>query len=103
MQLELPVIIISFLVLFLIHFARIKSVEGKTFLFSTNFLNKADEIIFDLVKFVFKLYELLFHNISVFIEKIPHKVIKMIHKVSHFIAGKSSVWIEKITYKSPKQ
>lgn len=102
MILEITSIILSLLILFLIYFARIKSPEGKTFLFSNSFLNKADEMVFDFIKFVFKLYSLLFMNISIFISKIPHKVAHNIHKVSHLVAQKSSNWIDKITHKSIK-
>jgi hypothetical protein len=99
---EIIAIGVSILVLFLVYFARVKSPAGKTFLFSERFLNKADEIIFDLIKFVYKMHELLFHNISVFLGHIPHKIMNIIHKISHAIAKYSSDWIEKITHKHSK-
>ena len=99
---ELITIIVSLLVLVLIYFSRIKSEGSKTFLFSEKFLHKADEKIFDFVKFVFKLYSLLFGNISIFISKTPHMIMNMIHKISHAVAQKSSEWIEKVTHKNNK-
>ena len=102
MLLEIITIIFSLTVLILVYFARVKSTSGGTFLFSNSFLNKADEIIFDFIKFIFKLYSLLFHNISTFIAHIPHKVIHSIHKVAHMIAQKTNLWVDKITHKSSK-
>ena len=102
MIIEIITIIISILIIGIIYIARIKSVNGKTFLFSEKFLQKTDEKIFDFVKFIFKLYSLLFHNISTFVGQIPHKIIHTIHGLSHAVAQKSSVWVEKITHKSSK-
>lgn len=102
MILEITTIIISLTILFLVYFARIKSINGGTFLFSKSFLNRADEILFDFVKFIFKLYSLLFNNISVFISKIPHKVVHNVNQVSHIIHKKSSVWIDTLTHKARK-
>lgn len=102
MILEILAISTPTIIIFLVYFARIKSGEGKTFLFSQRFLHKADEKIFDFVKFVFKLYSLLFSNISTFVSKIPHKIVHNIHKISHSIAQKSSNWIDKITHKTTK-
>ena len=100
MTIELISIIVSLSILVLIYGARIKSSRGKTILFSEKFLQNTDEKIFEFVKFVFKLYSLLFTNISAFLSKIPHKIIHNIHVVSHTIAQKSSIWIEKITHKN---
>jgi hypothetical protein len=102
MIIEIVTISVSAGIIFLIYFARIKSGRSKTFLFSESFLHKTDEKIFDIVKFVFKMYSLLFSNISVFISKIPHKVVNSIHKISHFLAQKSSEWVDKITHKNSK-
>ncbi len=99
MTIEIIAILLSGTVLFLVYFARIKNDNKKTFLFSEKFLNKADEKIFDFVKFVFKLYSLLFTNLAGFISKIPHKIIHYIHQISHMVAQKSSAWVEKITHK----
>lgn len=102
MILEITTIILSTTILFLVYFARIKSNNSKTFLFSESFLNKADEKIFDFIKFVFKMYSLLEQNVTTFVSKIPHKVINIIHKISHSIAAKSNEWVEKITHKTTK-
>lgn len=102
MSLEILIITISFLVLFSVYFARLKSPTGRTFLFSESFLNKADEALFNFVKFVFKLYSLLFQNISTFIGRIPHKIVHSIYKTSHTITNKSSQWVDKITHKTKK-
>ncbi|MEY4440989.1 MAG: hypothetical protein RLY49_615 [Candidatus Parcubacteria bacterium] len=98
MTVELITILLSLLILISVYFSRIKSRNGETILFSENFLHKADENIFEFVKFVFKLYSLLFHNISTFLSKIPHKVAHNVHAVSHKVAQKSSNWIDKITH-----
>jgi hypothetical protein len=102
MTVELIIILVSSLILVLVYFSRIKSKQGGTILLSENFLHKADEKIFEFVKFVFKLYSLLFSNISTFLSKIPHKVIHSIHIISHKVAQKSSAWIDKITHKTQK-
>lgn len=102
MILELITILITSLILFSVYFARIKSKKGGTMLFSDSFLQKADETIFEFVKFVFKLYSLLFTNISMFLSKIPHKIANHIHKISHTIAQKSSEWIDKIAHTGKK-
>lgn len=102
MTLEIITIILSSLVIGSIYIARIKSKNGKTFLFSENFLQKKDESIFEFVKFVFKLYALLFANISVFLSKIPHQVANHVHKVSDYVAQKSKLWIDKISHKSKR-
>lgn len=103
MILEIITILFSATILFLVYFARIKSSHSKTFLFSETFLNRADEKIFDFIKFVFKLYSLLFSNISTFVSRIPHKIVHSIHKVSHTAALKSSQWVDKITHKPSKK
>jgi len=102
MLFETIAISISALVLFLVYFARLKSKTGRTFLFPESFLNKADEILFDVIKFVYKLHSLLLHNISTFFARIPHKVVHGIHHTSHIVAHKSTVWVEKITHKTHK-
>jgi hypothetical protein len=102
MTLEIITIIVSSLIVGSIYIARIKSKNGKTFLFSENFLQTTDEKIFEFVKFVFKLYALLFANISVFISKIPHQVVNYVHKTSHYVAQKSKLWIDKIAHKTKK-
>jgi hypothetical protein len=102
MILEITTIILSAVILFLVYFARIKSGNSKTFLFSEKFLQKADESIFEFVKFVFKLYSLLFQNVATFASKVPHKVIHSIHFISHKIAQKSSEWIDKVTHSGKK-
>ncbi len=102
MLFEILTISISAAILFLVYFAGIKSPHGKTFLFSENFLNKADEILFGFVKFMYKLNSLLFHNISTFIARIPHKIVNVIHVISHATAKYTSDWIEKVTHKNNK-
>ncbi len=102
MILEIITITITSLLILVIYTARIKTDTGKTFLFSESFLQKADERIFDFVKFIFKLYSLLIHNVSTFISHIPHKIVNIIHKIAHNIAVKSSEWIDKVTHKNIK-
>ncbi len=102
MILEISIIIVSSLVIGVVYASRIKSTSGNSILFSKKFLHKADENIFEFVKFVFKLYSLLTHNISTFMAHVPHKIIHSIHTVSHTIAQKSSTWVEKIKHTSRK-
>jgi hypothetical protein len=98
MIIELSILIFSIFALFFIYFARLKSKTNGTFLFSDNFLNKADEVIFSFIKFVYKLYTLLLTNISGFLVHVPHKIIEAIHYISHAIAKYSSKWVERITH-----
>ena len=102
MILEIITIVLSALMIFVVYAARIKSTEDKSVLFSEKFLHKADDKIFEFVKFVFKLYSLLTHNISTFIVHVPHKIIHGIHVVSHAIAQKSNKWVEKIKHTHKK-
>ena len=102
MILEIITITVASLIVASVYMARIKSTTGKTILFSESFLQTMDEKIFEFIKFVFKLHELLFSNISVFISKIPHQVVNYVHDVSHFIAQKSKIWIDKIAHKTKK-
>lgn len=102
MIVEITLIIVSSSILFLVYFSRVKNNGLKTFLFSENFLNSADEKIFDFVKFVFKMYSLLEQNVTTFVSKIPHKVAHTIHEASHSLAVKSSKWVDKITHKTTK-
>jgi hypothetical protein len=102
MILEIITIIVASLIVGTIYIARIKSSGQKTALFSENFLQKADEKIFEFVKFVFKLYALLFANISAFISKIPHQAVNYLHKISDYIAQKSKSWIDAIAHKTKK-
>lgn len=102
MILEILAISVSAIIIFLVYFARIKSNGTKTFLFSESFLNRADEKLFDFIKFVFKMYSLLEQNLATFVSKIPHKIVNIIHRASHAIALKSNEWVEKITHKTTK-
>ncbi len=102
MTIELIIILVSLLLLVTVYFSRIKSKEEGTLLFSENFLQKADEKIFDFIKFVFKMYSLLAQNLFSFVTKIPYKIVHLVHKFAHSIAAKSTVWVEKITHKNIK-
>lgn len=101
MLVELIIIIICLAILFLVYGARIRS-KGNKGLFSENFIQKADEKIFEFIKFIFKLYSDSLKNITGFVSKIPHRIVQGIHFISHKIAQKSSEWIEKITHKHSK-
>jgi hypothetical protein len=101
-MLEIITIIVSSLIVGIVYIARIKPANGKTILFSEHFLHKADEHIFEFVKFVFKLYALLVANISAFISKIPHQIANHVHNTSHYIAQKSKTWIDAIAHKTKK-
>jgi hypothetical protein len=98
MIIELSILIFSIVALFFIYFARLKSTTGKTFLFSENFLNRADEVIFSFIKFIYKLCALLYSNISGFLLHVPHKIIHSIHVTSDAITKQSSKWVERITH-----
>lgn len=102
MIIELITISVSSIILFLIYFARLKSTNGDTFLFSERFLNRADEAIFGFIKFIYKMNALLFHNISGFVAHIPHRTIHVIHGISHSITEYTSNLVEKITHKNTK-
>lgn len=94
-MLEISIIIISAFVIFIVYFARYKNNGTHTFLFSSNFLMKADDTIFHMVKFVFKIYTLLMNNFMTFIHTIPHTVVHFIHTVSHKLAGYTHTLVEK--------
>jgi predicted RND superfamily exporter protein len=94
-MLEIIIILISALVLFLLYFARYISKDNNTFLFSETFLVKADDVIFDTIKFLFKIYTLLINNISAFFKTIPHTIVHFAHKISNALAGYTHTLVEK--------
>lgn len=96
MMVELIVLSVSAIGLILLYVGRMRSPEGETFLFSSRFLMRADDVIFDFFKFVFKLYALVTSNIASFFKAMPHKVVDNIHKTSHNVAVKSKTWVEGI-------
>lgn len=100
-MLEIILILISATIIFLIYFARYKTNGTKTFLFPESFLEKADEAIFGIIKFVYKLYILFFQNVKTFFATVPHAVVHFVHRVSKFIAHKTQDLIEK--FKKPHQ
>ncbi len=100
MMIELIIICVSVLAVATIYIGRVKTVGGNTKLFPTSFLMRTDEVIFDFIKFVFKLYALLVSNLNSFFGEVPHKFLQSIHKGSHSLATHSSQWVEKIKRKS---
>ena len=100
MMIELIIIGVSVLALLTIYIARAKTTNGNTRLFPNSFLMKTDEIIFDFIKFVFKLYALMASNLGSFFKEVPHKFLESIHKGSHALATQSSRWVDRIKGKS---
>ncbi len=100
MMIELIIICVSVLALAVIYLARVRTPDGNTRLFPSTFLIKTDEIIFDFIKFVFKLHSLMVSNISSFFKEVPHKILQNIHKGSNLLAMHSNRWVEKIKGKT---
>jgi hypothetical protein len=51
-------------------------------------------VLFDFIKFSFKLYALVVSNLRLFFRAVPHKVARTFHKVSHTAATKSRAWVD---------
>jgi hypothetical protein len=53
-----------------------------------------DEVLFDFIKFAFKLYALVISNLKSFFKAVPHKVVHTFHKATHTAATKSKAWVD---------
>ena len=97
MTMELIIIVLSMLGLFVLYWARWKRTDHSSLLFPHKFLHRVDEVLFDFIKFSFKLYALVVANIKSFFKKVPHKVVHTFHKATHTAAAKSKTWVDQST------
>lgn len=94
MTMELIIIVVSIVGLIVLYWARWKRTDHSSMLFPHKFLHKMDEVLFDFIKFSFKLYALVVSNIQSFFKAVPNKVAHTFHKATHTAATKSKVWVD---------
>ncbi len=94
MTMELIIIVASVAGLILLYWARWNRTDHSSLLFPHRFLHKMDEVLFDFIKFVFKLYALVVSNLKSFFKAMPHKVAHGIHRATHSAATKSKTWVD---------
>lgn len=94
MTMELIIIAVSMLGLFVLYWARWKSADHSSMLFPYKFLHRVDDVLFDFIKFSFKLYALVMSNLRSFFRAVPHKVAHTFHRATHTAAAKSKAWVD---------
>lgn len=103
MTTELIIISASLIGLIVLYWARWNRTDHESTLFPHVFLHKMDDLLFDFIKFAFKLYALVISNIRAFFKSMPHKVAHGIHRATHSAATKSKTWVDGVKRPEDKE
>lgn len=99
MKVELIIIFVSIVVIFGLYAGRMRA-SGHGGVFSNSFLSKTDEVIFEFIKFVFKLHALVVSNLGSFFREVPHRFVHGIHSILDALSAKTKQLLDRLKGKS---